>query len=387
MHIDSISLQHFRNIPFARLGFSPGRNFLFGANAQGKTSLLEALALMTALRSFRPQEAAAWVTHGQTEARLLYHLRQEVLGSCTLELRIKAKSKQVLLNGTLCSKFSDFFGLFPTIVLSNQDILLILGAPALRRRLLDFSLAAVDPSYLEALRMYYKALGERNALLRTSKNANLLTSYESLMAKAAPYLLSKRLEALAQIEASMLGFYQSLSGTLEESLHLMYKNSAKMEGAPPPRRENFHSSVAYFSHLAQEGASRDVESWQSLWAKHRERDSLLKATQEGPHRDDFEVYIYGKLAKDYASEGQQRCAVLALKLAQGEFFEQTAKIVPLVLIDDVLGELDPSREARFWGALGPRHQVIATGTTMPSALGLWSCVAVSQGTFTPMPLS
>ncbi len=381
MHVDSISLQHFRNIPFARLTFSPSRNFFLGANAQGKTSLLEALALMTALRSFRQQEAACWIAHGQSEARILYHLHQEALGPCKLELRIKAKSKQVFLNDTLCSKFSDFFGLFPTIILSNQDSTFLRGPPALRRRLLDFSLAAVDPSYLQALKTYHTALGERNALLRSAKTSLLLNTYETLMAQAAPLLLSKRLEALCMLEAYMLRFYQKLSGQPDESLYIIYKNSIKIEGASPPRRENFHSSLEYLSQLSQEPAFRAVESWQQLWLKQRERDSLLKATQEGPHRDDFEVYIHDKLAKDYASEGQQRCAVLALKLAQGQFFEQKAKTLPLVLVDDVLGELDPQRQARFWEALGPSHQVIATGTVLPSDFRFWSCTAVCQGAF------
>ncbi len=391
MHVDSISLQHFRNIPFARLNFSSGRNFLLGANAQGKTSLLEALALMTALRSFRQQEASAWITHGQNEARILYHLHQEALGNCTLELRIKPKSKQVLLNDTPCSKFSDFFGLFPTIILSNQDSAFLRGAPALRRRLLDFSLAAVDASYLQALKTYHTALGERNALLRSSKTALLFNAYEALMAQSAPILIKKRLEALCMLEHYMISFYQKLSGHPEEALCFLYKNSIKKEGTPPLRRENYHSPDSYpdpyFVKLSQEAASRDEESWKKLWAKHRERDGLLKATQEGPHRDDFEVYIQGKLAKDYASEGQQRCAVLALKLAQGAFFEQKAKTVPLVLIDDVLGELDPQRQARFWEALGSRHQVISTGTTVPAGIDLWSCIAVSQGTFTPISLA
>lgn len=383
MHVDSLSLQHFRNIPFARISFSPKRHFLVGANAQGKTSALEALSLMTALRSFRHQEAAAWIAHGQSEARVLYHLYQETLGACTLEFRIKGKSKQVLLNDTPCSKFSDFFGLFPTIILASQDSTLLRGAPTMRRRLLDFTLAAVDSSYLYALRNYYTALGERNALLRSSKNALLLNTYEGLMAEAAPILVAKRLEALALLEEEMILIYQKLSSLNSEKLNISYKKSIKWTTPPPPERENFHSSKAYYAALAQESLSQGADAWKALWLKHRDRDSLLKATQEGPHRDDFEVCIHDRLAKDYASEGQQRCAVLALKLAQGRFFEQKAKVKPIVLMDDVLGELDPQRQASFWEALGLHHQVIATGTVLPSDLRLWSCTEVHQGAFKP----
>jgi DNA replication and repair protein RecF len=382
MHIESLSLQHFRNIQFARLGFSPSRHFLIGPNAQGKSNLLEAIGLMTALRSFRQQEASTWIEQGQKESRLIYHLHQESLGKCKLELILKNKTKQVFLNDTLCSKFSDFFGLFPTIVLSNQDLYLLRGAPALRRRFLDISLAAVDASYLKALRSYHAALAERNALLRSSKNPAALSAYEKIMAQAAPYLSLKRVEALAFLEKHMRVFYQKLSEREGDQLCLLCKNSIKKE-APSLKKEFLQSRTDYFKILSQQALSIDADAWQKLWVSQRDRDGLLKSTQEGPHRDDFEIYLQGNLAKDYASEGQQRSTVLALKLAQGRFFELESGVLPVVLIDDVLGELDPFRQECFWQALGSSHQVIASGTTIPPNETLWTFSQVQQGTFSP----
>lgn len=386
MHVISLSLQHFRNIPFARLSFNISRHFLLGENAQGKSNLLEAIGLITALRSFRQQEASTWIEYGKSESRLIYHLEHEALGPCKLEFILRPKSKQILLNDTLCSKFSDFLGLFPTIALSSQDLFLLRGAPALRRRFLDLSLAAVDAAYLQALRSYHGALSHRNALLRSSKDPAALSAYETIMAQAAPYLGLKRKEALAFLEEHMRLFYQKLHAKEAEGLCVLCKNSTKISKEAALVEFSRYKSMN-FAPESQNFFTTETVAWQRLWFTQRTKDSLLKSTQDGPHRDDFEVYLQDKLAKDYASEGQQRSIVLALKLAQGHFFEAKSGVLPLVLMDDVLGELDPRRQDAFWEALGPSRQVIATGTRLPSKAAEWTLNEVKQGIFTPYTLS
>ena len=116
----------------------------------------------------------------------------------------------------------------------------------------------------------------------------------------------------------------------------------------------------------------------ALQAKNRPRDTLLKSTERGPHRDDVDLLLNGRPARQFASEGQQRCLVIALRLAQASYFKAQGGITPVLLCDDVLGELDPSRRARFWASLDDDPQVIATGTTLPETQG-WQILRVENG--------
>ena len=126
----------------------------------------------------------------------------------------------------------------------------------------------------------------------------------------------------------------------------------------------------------------DAEALRTRWAAGRARDALFRVTLTGPHRDDFKLTVRGLDAKDYASEGQQRSLVLALRLAQAAWFREKSGVRPVLLADDVLGELDAIRRRRFWSAIDPESQVIATGTRLPEGeSGTWQVFAVAGGTF------
>jgi DNA replication and repair protein RecF len=135
----------------------------------------------------------------------------------------------------------------------------------------------------------------------------------------------------------------------------------------------------------------DEPSAESLRAKlvaGRSRDAQFRTTLAGPHRDELEFTINGEPARDFASEGQQRSLVLALRLAQAEWFQVQCHVRPVLLADDVLGELDPARRRRFWASIDPESQVIATGTTAPEAeLGSWQIFAVKSGRFEESPVT
>ena len=125
----------------------------------------------------------------------------------------------------------------------------------------------------------------------------------------------------------------------------------------------------------------------AMLEQNRVRDHLLKATQAGPHRDDFEFTLGGQPARHFASEGQQRSLVIALRLAQTAYFQEKTGVKPVLLADDVLGELDPERRTRFWAAVDGSLQVLATGTRPPEDAGggNWQTFAVKAGTFTEAP--
>lgn len=356
MHISSIALQCFRNIHFAKLELSAHRHFLVGPNGQGKTNTLEALGLITALRSFRQHDLSALIGHGQSESKILYNIQHPSLGMCELEITLKNNTKSVLLNQTPLSGFNEFVGLFPTVVLSSEDIYLLRGTPAMRRRFLDLSLAATDKEYLIILKQYHKALIERNALLRHSKNTeNALVAFENVMAPLALSILQKRSCDLPIIAGHAAKIY-SLITQSQEKLDIVYKPSV------------FSDNLS-------------IHTFLNVWSQSRGKDMLLKSTQEGPHRDDFTIKIKGKSAKDYASEGQQRAAVLSLKLAQMLYFKDKSNVLPVVLADDVVGQLDPVRRDLFWSFFSNNQQLICTGTTLPIDTNMWKCTHVLNGFF------
>lgn len=347
-------MQHFRNIPFAELAFDGRQQFFVGDNGQGKTNLLEAAGFVSALRSFRTADTRVLIAHGQTEAALACEFEHEKFGVTKLVIKLRAGGKEVWCDGEKVKRLGEYLGRFPTVVFSSQDQQLVRGAPGLRRRWLDFTLAAMDTAYLRALQGYHKALNERNALLRRGAPGGELSAFEKPLASSASELQAKRISGVAELATHVAAAYAGISGEAE---------AAGLKYAADVTAENAHA-------------------WLGVFERGRSRDAQFRATLAGPHRDDLVFTVKDRAAKDYGSEGQQRSLVLALQLAQVSFFRERAGVEPLLLADDVLGELDPDRRRRFWATLGETRQVIATGTTLPDAeLGSWEVFRVQGGTF------
>jgi DNA replication and repair protein RecF len=323
MRLCRITLQHFRNIAFADLALDGPRQFFTGANGQGKTSLLEAAGLVTALRSFRAADTRLLIAQGQPEAAVAFELEHERLGVTRVVIRLRADGKQVECDGERVTRLADYLGRFPTVVFSSQDLQLVRGAPAPRRRWFDLTLAAMDADYLAALQSYHRALAERNSLLKLGRPDDELAAFEAPLASAAATLASKRAAGAAELAAHLAAAYARLA-----------------DGAETPALR-----------LSPDLAAGDAVAWAAAFAKNRDRDRQWRATVAGPHRDDLELTLDGRAARDFGSEGQQRGLMLALRLAQAEFFRARSGVEPVLLADDMLGELDPERRRRFWTAL------------------------------------
>ena len=356
MRLRSLTLQHFRNIPWAELELAGRQQFFRGANGQGKTNLLEAAGFITALRSFRTTDPKVLLAQGQAEAAIACVAEHEQRGETRLVVKLRRDGRELWCDGEKISRVGDYLGKFPTVVFSSQDLTLVRGAPAVRRRWLDLTLAAVDGDYLRALQTYHRALAERNSLLKVGAKADELAAFEHALAPAGAELIGRRGAALAALGARAAAFYARISDRAEP-VALGY-------------RPNFAAASA--------GALR------ARWEEGRARDLQFRTTLTGPHRDDLELAVQGAGAKDFGSEGQQRALVLALRLAQAAWFHERSGVRPVLLADDVLGELDPERRRRFWAALDPQIQILATGTAAPDAdLGTWQIFRVAGGAFTP----
>jgi DNA replication and repair protein RecF len=355
MRLRSLTLQHFRNIDWAELALAGRQQFFAGANGQGKTNLLEAAGFITALRSFRTSDTKVMVAQGQSEAAIAATVEHEQTGETKLIIKLRPDGRELWCDGEKITKVADYLGRFPTVVFTSQDMLLVRGSPALRRRWLDLTLAAMEVDYLRALQTYHRALAERNSLLKVGAKADELAAFEHTLAPAGAELIARRAKGLTELGGRMTDFYARISDRAEP-VTLAY-------------RPNF--------------AEASAEALRTRWQGGRARDLQFRTTLTGPHRDDFDFSVRGVAAKEFASEGQQRSLVLALRLAQAEWFWAIRGVRPVLLADDVLGELDPTRRRRFWAAIDPAMQILATGTAVPEAeLGTWQIFAVTSGRFT-----
>ncbi len=352
MRFTQITLQGFRNLPLVAVELRGPRTFLCGANAQGKTNFLEAAGYVTALRSFRGAETRALIGLHQTQAGLAFSLEHEQFGASRITVMLTAQTREVQWEQGRVTRLADFIGKFPTVVFSSHDNQFLRGSPALRRRWLDLTLAAMDPSYLIALQAYTRALAERNMLLKQGgRDLGALDAFEHELSVHALTLFAQRAVGVTELSRQFQIAHAKL-GPVGETAGLIYAPDAA-----PGTREEFAA----------------------LLLKSRPRDGLLKATEHGPHRDDLDLLLNGRPAKQFASEGQQRCLVIALRLAQAAYFKAKSGVTPVLLCDDVLGELDPERRARFWASLEGEPQVIATGTSLPEVTADWQVLTVAEG--------
>ncbi len=357
MLLRRLHLQNFRNIPLVQLEFNAARTFFVGANGQGKTNLIEAVGLLGALRSFRGAEPRDLIARGASEARVWCALEHERDGTVEIEIQVRPQRREVSINGAKCERLADFLGRFPVVALSSHDLQLLRGAPQLRRRAVDLAIASLDENYFNALRRYHEALDSRNALLRgpRSPTAEELAAFEAQMAPHAADLVSARAKVTLELAIHFIAAYDQLTGGALEAPGWNY---------------------------APDSPAITPEDWRQTWVDSRPRDLAMKTTLRGPHRDDFAFQLAGQEAKALGSEGQQRGLVVSWRLAQAAWQRACTGIAPLVLADDVLGELDPARREGFWRAVSNAAQVLATGTTLPvGEWGEWAVWKVSAGAF------
>lgn len=355
MRLRKLTVRHFRNVGFAALEFSGRQHFLVGRNGQGKTNLLEAAGLVTALRSFRTTDHKLLIGHGQPCAALAFALEHERQGETQVTIKLRHDGKELWSDQARVTKLADHLGRFPTVVFSSLDQHLVRGSPSLRRRWLDLTLAAMDAAYLRTLQVFARALADRNALLKQGRaGAAEFGAFEQTLAPAAVELMRLRAAGVAALDGELRRSYARLSDDAEPA------------------------GLAY----APSFSADSVEALRARLESGRTRDQQFRTTLVGPQRDDLQFFVRQKPARDFASEGQQRSFVLALRLAQAAWFQERSGVRPVLLADDVLGELDPVRRSRFWAAIDPASQIIATGTELPAAeLGPWQVFRVNDGVF------
>ena len=359
MKVTHLSLEHFRNIELARLQFDPDRPVFFvGKNGQGKSNLLEALGLVTAIRSFRTHELAPMIQKKKRASRVLYKLLDERDEETEVELKISSRKRSIMMDGMEVKRLSDYMGLFPSVVFSADDNQLIKSGPQGRRRFFDLLYSVVDHEYLESLQSYHRALKERNHALKRQMDRPLVTVYDKILARYGSVIMKKRTHWSERFVRLFETVYRQIA-TEDESGSLAYRPALDV-GA----EEGFLEKLTH----------------------NYTRDCVLGTTSTGPHRDDFQFEVHDLGARTHGSDGQQRSLVLALKLAQIEFIEQKTQRKPILLLDDILGELDNERKERFWKVFDHQCQIFGSGTAVPAITfrQKWKVFTVDRGKFTEL---
>ena len=340
MLIERLEMRNWRNANGVSVEFPPGLTLVTGQNAQGKTNLLEAVFFLATGRSHRTTHPEELARFGEERALLRGEIRRPS-GSFLLTADFAAGRVTRLKNGKAFRRGQDPLGDFSAILFAPEDLLVLKGAPAERRRILDLDLGQAAPTYRSVHARYAQVLRQRNALLRTYEHPpqEMLATWDAAWAQAAVALTALRARLLADTAPRLHRRTGEIAGG--RGADLVYEPSLK--------GQNVEDALAQLATRAQD--------------ELRRRTSLV-----GPHRDDLRIEIDGRDLRLYGSQGEQRTALVAFKLAAVELLSERPGGAPVLLLDDVLSELDQGRRRNLLlAAMGA--QTIVT-TTEPQLAGM-----------------
>lgn len=343
MIVNSLSLQNFRNIESLTLTPSAGINVIFGENAQGKTNILESLSYLSLISSFRAARERELIRFGEDMAALSASVFVEERER-VISIRIPSSGRrEVTVNRVRAARKADAAGILKCVLFCPEDLELIRGSAALRRRFLDDAISQLWPNYISLLSEYQRLLQHKNRILK---------DYHEV-----PSLL----DTLDDFSAQMCSVAASIIPYRERFCRLLSSAAAEEHAAISSGREKLSLAYQTVSTVTEQGLP-PPQIYELLWqhyASHKSAEIASGSCLSGPHKDDVIVSIDGLPAKSYASQGQTRTAVLSLKLAQRELYHRETGEYPVLLFDDVLSELDRSRQEYVLRGIG-RGQVFIT---------------------------
>ena len=331
MIIKSIELADYRNYDFLTLTFDKGTNILYGDNAQGKTNILEAIYVSATTKSHRGSKDKEIINFEKEEAHIRTYVEKEGIETrVDMHLR-KNKSKGIAIDGQKIKRAADLLGLCNVVFFSPEDLGIIKNGPSERRRFMDMELCQLDGFYLYNLNHYNKIVNQRNKLLKdmylNPQLKDTLHIWDMQLVSFGSKIIERRRLFVEQLNEIIYEIHKKLSGGREE-LFIEYEPDT------------------------------EIEDFEKKLKLSQERDIRAKMTSVGPHRDDFS-FLAGKVdIRKYGSQGQQRTAALSLKLSEIELVKKMTKDTPVLLLDDVLSELDSSRQNYLLNSIGEIQTII-----------------------------
>lgn len=317
MFLQSLSAINYKNLREIEVQFCKGVNCLIGNNGMGKTNLLDAIYYLAFCKSRTCHADTQVIRHGEPYFMLsAQFLSNEVPYEVSVSLQ-KGQKKVVKRNKKEYERLADHIGLVPLVIVSPNDLELIIEGSSERRKLIDGIISQYDKEYLHQLLAYNRALLQRNTLLRGHiTDADLLSVCEGMMAQKAAYIYPKRKEFLEQFIPIFAEYYAAIAGDKEQV------------------------SIQYESHLQQGDLATQLEQC-------RYKDEAIGYTTVGIHKDELAFYLGDYPLKRIASQGQTKSFLVALKLAQFEFMKKACGKFPILLLDDIFDKLDAERVERI----------------------------------------
>lgn len=346
MYCNRIKLTDFRNIEHAEVEFDQGVNILYGANAQGKTNLIEAIGYAAIGKSFRTSHDEDMIRFGAELSEISMDFSDsERMQNVTVRL-MRGKRKRIELNHIKADRASDVIGSFRTVLFCPENLALIKDGPAERRNYLDVAISQLYPLYLKSLQRYNQILKQRNQLIRNAEEdrktfRDTVEFWSAQLAREASMIASYRVRYLKRAASCIRECFAEMMGD-KEIPEAVYEGSSHR--APDEYEDMEHTEKIYFD-LLMSNHDREIGAGSTLW---------------GIHKDDIDIKINQKSARMFASQGQQRSLALAMKLAEGEVCAQICGEKPVFLFDDVFSELDSSRRAYLSGKMNDRQVIMST---------------------------
>ena len=339
MQCNKITYTNFRCIERAELEFSPGVNLFTGANAQGKTSALEGLFLFARGKSFRTAHDAEMIRFGEEVASVEAEC---VSGGRLQRMRVaysQAGKRLCRRNDVDIRRLSEFVGVFRAVLFCPNHLTMVSGGPSARRAFLDEAISQIKPVYLACLQRYYNVLAQRNALIKTRERDRgafdeTIGYWSEQLAREGEVISREREAYVGRLAKHADAFISDMTGGAER-LGFTLRD--------PHGRDELYKKL-----------TGDLE-----------RECRAGATLYGPHKDDVEIALSGREARKYASQGQHRSIALAMKLAEGEISRELTGEAPVLALDDVLSELDPSRRAYVVSGFRDRQIFLTTCDALP----------------------
>ena len=338
MYITEHSVKNFRNLENASILPDKGINIIFGENGQGKTNLMESIWLFTGCHSFRTRKNNQLIREGQDISILdvsfnAFNRPQ----TASIELTDK---KTVWLNEVKKDTPRRLIGEFPAVLFSPNTLSVVQDGPAERRKLIDIAISLIKPNYAAALSRYIKTLSQRNALLRqyAGKKVDdiLFLPWEQELATVGARILKYRFEYIEMIKFEACESYSRLTAG-REKMSLKY--------------DTFYKDNSFIENKAAEQLFDALQ-------KNRDNDIKRQFTSVGPHKDDLQLFVNGRNARIYGSQGQQRSCALCLKMGEAAVIEKITGESPVILLDDVMSELDEGRQELLLESLENRQVFI-----------------------------
>jgi len=338
MKVRKLSVSNFRNYERESIEFGENTNIIFGNNAQGKTNLLEAIFLFSHGRSHRTKFDTEMIKFGEDCMKLCLEFSDKDRDYRALLQLNKNGKKSVKINNVPIIKLSMLMKYLNVVMFSPEDLQIIKGAPQIRRHFLDEAISQLYPIYLKSLISYHKNLAQKNNLLKKMKfsgkeNDNMLDVWNEQIAEDGYKIMEYRADFIKKLDEFSAKIHKEIC---EENLSLLYTPSIECDII---NKENFYKKLEMTK-------NREIENGSSLY---------------GIQRDELRLFIDGKEIKNFASQGQQRTAILSIKMGQIELINHLREEYPVLLLDDIMSELDIDRR-RFLAGKIKGKQVILTCT-------------------------